>query len=60
MFEAVVLGLSTLLARANETATALILYRVIYSLGPLVVMTSALGALQLLRRLSGKPRSRSS
>ncbi len=60
VFEAVVLGLSTLLARANETATALILYRVIYSLGPLVVMTSALGALQLLRRLSGKPRSRSS
>ena len=56
VFEAVVLGLSALLARANETATALILYRVIYSLGPLVVMTSALGTLQLVRRLSGKPR----
>jgi uncharacterized membrane protein YbhN (UPF0104 family) len=54
VFEAVVLGLSALLARANETATALILYRVIYSLGPLVVMTSALGALHVARKLAAR------
>ena len=54
VFEAVVLGLSTLMARANETATALILYRVIYSLGPLAIMSVALGALQLWRKLAGR------
>ncbi|QUD88893.1 lysylphosphatidylglycerol synthase domain-containing protein [Phenylobacterium montanum] len=54
VFEAVVLGLSALMARANETATALILYRVIYSLGPLVVMSGLLGGLQLVRKLSAR------
>lgn len=53
VFEAVVLGLSALMARANETATALILYRVIYSLGPMIVMTTGLSALHLYRRLRG-------
>ncbi len=56
VFEAVVLGLSTLLARANETATALILYRVIYSLGPLVAMTAALSLLGLVRKARDEAR----
>ncbi len=50
VFEAVVLGLSTLMARADETATALILYRVIYSLGPLAVMGAALSLIGLMKR----------
>ena len=54
VFEAVVLGLSALMARANETATALILYRVIYSLGPLALMSSLLGALHLARKRAAR------
>ena len=54
VFEAVVLGLSALLARANETATALILYRVIYSLGPLAVMSLVIGGSHLIKRRRGQ------
>jgi phosphatidylglycerol lysyltransferase len=54
VFEAVVLGLSALLARANETATALVLYRVIYSLGPLAVMSLMIGGAHLIKRRLGQ------
>jgi uncharacterized membrane protein YbhN (UPF0104 family) len=35
VFEAIVLGLSTMFSQVHETAAALLLYRCIYSLGPL-------------------------
>ncbi|MDR3507207.1 MAG: lysylphosphatidylglycerol synthase domain-containing protein [Caulobacteraceae bacterium] len=50
VFEAVVLGVSMLVARTQETATALILYRVIYSLGPLLAMSLGLGGLHMIQR----------
>ena len=50
VFEAVVLALSALLARSHETATALVLYRVIYSLGPLAVMSLALAIGGVIKR----------
>jgi len=49
VFEAVVLGLSALTAQTHQSPTALILYRVIYSLGPLVLISLALGAERIIR-----------
>lgn len=46
VFEAVVLSLTALISQAHETAAALLLYRCIYSLGPLAVW----GLARLLRR----------
>lgn len=37
VFEAIVLALATLFAQVHETAAALLLYRCIYSLGPLSI-----------------------
>lgn len=45
VFEAIVLGLSGLMAQVHETAAALLLYRCLYSLGPL----GAWGAASLVR-----------
>jgi uncharacterized membrane protein YbhN (UPF0104 family) len=49
VFEAVVIGLTTVLARAHETATALILYRAIYSLGPLTATGLGLVGIRMTR-----------
>jgi len=58
VFEAVVIGLSAVMARAHETAAALILYRAIYSLGPLLLTALALLAWRGIRRLArAQPRS---
>jgi phosphatidylglycerol lysyltransferase len=46
VFEALMLMLTAIVARAHETAAALVLYRCLYSLGPLAIV----GALWLLRR----------
>jgi phosphatidylglycerol lysyltransferase len=46
VFEGVVLMLTTVMARVHETATALLLYRCIYSLGPLAIW----GVTALIRR----------
>jgi len=42
VFEAIVIGLSILLARTHETPTALLLYRAIYSLGPMMLISVGL------------------
>ena len=42
VFEAIVLGLGILLARAHETPTALLLYRAIYSIGPMILISTGL------------------
>ena len=56
VFEAIVIGLSTLLAKAHETATALILYRVIYSLAPLIITACVLAARRLIRHAKAATR----
>jgi uncharacterized membrane protein YbhN (UPF0104 family) len=58
ILEAVMLGLQTRRHHVHETAAALILYRAIYFLGPLVVtglVWSALQASKLARRLVRGP-----
>lgn len=50
VFEAVVLGLSSEFAVPHETAAALLLYRLIYAIGPLTVALGYLGARPLLER----------
>jgi len=52
VFEAVVIGLGILLARAHETPTALLLYRAIYSLGPMLLISAGLIAHGWLKRRS--------
>lgn len=47
VFEAIVLTLTSMISRTHETAAALLLYRAIYSLGPL----SLVGAYALIRRI---------
>ncbi len=50
VFEAVVIGLSILLARAHETPTALLLYRAIYSVGPMILISGGLFSHGWLKR----------
>lgn len=54
VFEAIVLALTSVLGQLHETAAALLLYRCIYSLGPL----SLFGGLNLARRVRGAPAMR--
>jgi uncharacterized membrane protein YbhN (UPF0104 family) len=51
VFEAIVLTLTTLLSQVHETAAALVLYRCIYSLGPLAIwgVASALRSRRVTR-----------
>lgn len=52
VFEAVVIGLTPLVAQTHETAAALLVYRLIYSLGPAALLLFAFTALKTASRLA--------
>ena len=49
VFEAVVIGLTNRIHQTHETAAALLLYRLVYSLGPAVLVVAIAGARQAMR-----------
>lgn len=57
VFDAIVLGLSHRFAVAHETAAALIVYRLIYAVGPLMITAAGLCAAQLVHGLRGARRA---
>lgn len=55
VFDAIVLGLSHRFAVAHETAAALVIYRLVYAVGPLMITAAGLGAGQAGRWLRKAP-----
>lgn len=51
VFEAVVIGLTPLVAQTHETAAALLVYRLIYSLGPATAVAAAFVAMKAAARV---------
>jgi phosphatidylglycerol lysyltransferase len=54
VFEAIVLTITSMISKTHETAAALLLYRAIYSLGPLALW-GAYAAFGYVRRKAGSP-----
>jgi phosphatidylglycerol lysyltransferase len=51
VFEAIVISLTPLVAQTHETAAALLVYRLIYSLGPAALLVFAFATLKAISRL---------
>lgn len=56
VFEAIVISLTPLVAQTHETAAALLVYRLIYSLGPAALAVALFTALKTAARPSTSPR----